>query len=212
LKGGEKVSILSSRPFFIFLSFGLVIFFFVFPIFAADQQSQQSNYVLGRSVMGSGGILNSSNTSFVSHGTAGQAVVGGMTGNNNFLLSGFWHLPHYTPVNIQQISPLEVPTNFELFQNYPNPFNPETTIKYALPNLSNIAIEIFDVIGRPLRKVVVNNQEPGFFEFRWNGEDANGQSVGSGIFFYRLTVFDQGMDSKSSKEVYQKTKKMFLVK
>jgi hypothetical protein len=212
LKGGEKVSILTFRPFLIFLFFVFLIIFVFFPIIASDQQSKQSNYFLGRSVMGSGGILNSSNTSFVSHGTAGQAVVGGMTGNNNLLLSGFWLLPHYTPVNIQQISPLEIPTNFELFQNYPNPFNPETTIKYALPNLSNIAIEVFDVIGRPLRTIVVNHQGPGFFEFRWNGEDANGQSVGSGIFFYRLTVFDLAMDGKNSKEVYQKTKKMFLVK
>jgi hypothetical protein len=212
MKGGEKVSILKTRSFFIFLSFGLLVVLIVFPTNASDQKNVENGYILGRSVMGSGGVLYSSNANFISHGTAGQAAVGGILGTNNLLLSGFWYLSYLVPVNIEQITPLQIPTNFELFQNYPNPFNPETTIRYALPNLSKVIIEIFDVIGRPLRKIVVNNQGPGYFELKWNGRDDNGQSVGSGIFFYRLTVFEETMDGHNGQAVYQKSKKMFLVK
>ena len=37
--------------------------------------------------------------------------------------------------------------NCALFLNYPNPFNPITTIKYSVPQSSNVVIKVFDILG-----------------------------------------------------------------
>jgi len=78
-----------------------------------------------------------------------------------------------------------------LAQNYPNPFNPETTIKYNLGKNSKGTINIYNLKGR-LIKTYNLQQKDG--EVVWNGKDSHGNSVSSGIYFYKLeTVTDSYM-------------------
>ncbi len=74
-----------------------------------------------------------------------------------------------------------LPEAFSLSQNYPNPFNPVTTIEYALPEMSEVELMIFDVLGRQLVTLVSDQQMAGRHEVSF---DASG--LPSGIYFYRI--------------------------
>jgi hypothetical protein len=75
-----------------------------------------------------------------------------------------------------------------LLQNYPNPFNPLTMIQYRLPEKDRVRLEIYDTAGREIACVVDGEQKAGSHSVRWEGKDASGRSVSSGVYFYRLTA------------------------
>jgi hypothetical protein len=89
----------------------------------------------------------------------------------------------------------------ELRANYPNPFNPETTIKCGMRNTEWGTIEIFNIKGQKVKTLFDGYLEAGEHSFVWNGDDENGRSVGSGIYFCRMTTKD-----------YSKVQKMILMK
>ncbi|MBD3217097.1 MAG: T9SS type A sorting domain-containing protein [candidate division Zixibacteria bacterium] len=90
----------------------------------------------------------------------------------------------------------KVPEEFTLGQNYPNPFNPNTNIRFALPTGSHVKIEIFNMLGQLVTVLVDEYLEAGVKEVSWNGVDASGEKVTSGIYLYRITA-DQFIDSKT---------------
>lgn len=83
-----------------------------------------------------------------------------------------------------------------LYQNYPNPFNPSTTITYTLPRETAVALDIYDVSGRKITCLVREKQSPGLHELRWDGCDMKGNSVGSGVYFCRLSAGKQTVTRK----------------
>jgi len=89
-----------------------------------------------------------------------------------------------------------IPEKFELFQNYPNPFNFGTLIKYALPEESEVKIVVYNLLGQKVRVLVEDVQEPGYYTISWNGKNDNSETVGSGIYFYRIQA---GSFSKTAK-------------
>jgi hypothetical protein len=76
----------------------------------------------------------------------------------------------------------------ELLPNVPNPFNPSTTLRYVVPARSHVTLAIYDVAGRLVTTLVDTDQSPGINEIEWNGTDANGNPVASGVYVSRLTV------------------------
>ncbi len=78
------------------------------------------------------------------------------------------------------------PWNFELERNYPNPFNSGTVIPFSLSGETEVHLQVFDVLGRPVVNLVVGRLQTGRYEANWDGRDAGGQLVPSGIYFYRL--------------------------
>lgn len=76
--------------------------------------------------------------------------------------------------------------SFALQQNVPNPFNPETTIRYQLAEPGNVSLTIYNTLGQAVRTLVDGYQPAGDRVVRWNGRDSRGQSVSSGLYFYRL--------------------------
>jgi len=87
---------------------------------------------------------------------------------------------------------LVIPTEFRLMQNYPNPFNNTTTIRYAVPEETDIQLEIFDISGRLVETLISQLHQPGFYDLKWSGRQA-----ASGIYFIKLeaakTVLTQKM-------------------
>lgn len=81
-----------------------------------------------------------------------------------------------------------VPSRFALEQNFPNPFNPETRISYQLPRQENTVLKIFNVNGQELRTLVNETQRAGSYSVMWDGKNARGLAVASGIYFYRLSA------------------------
>jgi hypothetical protein len=119
-------------------------------------------------------------------------------------------IPNYysNHVDFIPVSPVEVdesydqiPLTFVLSQNYPNPFNPGTTIRYELPEGSNVNLKVYNLLGIEIRKLVNEFQSAGFKTTYWDGKNNDGNSVSSGVYLY---VFK----SKS----FSQTKKMVLIR
>jgi len=66
-------------------------------------------------------------------------------------------------------------------KNYPNPFNPSTTINYSIPKQSNVALRVFDLLGREVATLVNNKQPQGNYELEFDATELK-----SGLYFYRL--------------------------
>ena len=79
------------------------------------------------------------------------------------------------------------PEEYRLEQNYPNPFNPNTTIQYTVPINRKVSIKIYNVNGQ-LVNTLVNNKlvSAGTHKVMWNGKNANGLQVSTGMYFYSL--------------------------
>jgi flagellar hook assembly protein FlgD len=73
-----------------------------------------------------------------------------------------------------------------LRQNRPNPFNPSTAIEFSLGNAAWTTVAIFDVRGRLLRTLLDEFMPAGVHAVAWDGVDADGNRVGSGVYFCRL--------------------------
>lgn len=94
------------------------------------------------------------------------------------------------------------PEAYALANNYPNPFNPATTIKYALPQAGMVQLEVYNVVGQVVRTLVAEQQNAGRYVVQWDASNNSGQSLSSGIYFYRLQA---GSD-------FLEVKKMLLLK
>ena len=80
-----------------------------------------------------------------------------------------------------------------LLPNYPNPFNPETWIPYRLATPADVSIAIYTADGKLVRTLDLGNQPVGIYESRsraayWDGKNALGEPVASGVYFYTLTA------------------------
>lgn len=93
----------------------------------------------------------------------------------------------------------ELPAAFALSQNYPNPFAAngsfgelETSIRFALPQESDVKLVVMDLNGRELATLVAGKKAAGEHVAQWEGRDDRGNRVASGIYFYRLTIATAG--------------------
>jgi len=82
-----------------------------------------------------------------------------------------------------------LPSTFELAQNYPNPFNPTTTIALDLPVGANYDLEVYNIAGQKVR-TFSGYSEAGTLEIVWDGKDASGSTVASGVYFYKVKAGD----------------------
>lgn len=88
-----------------------------------------------------------------------------------------------------------IPAEFALSQNHPNPFNPETEISFSLPERSQVSLVIYNILGEKVKILANGEMDAGTHSIHWNGRDEAGNSVASGVYFYRLktAMFDQTM-------------------
>ena len=83
-------------------------------------------------------------------------------------------------------APEAAPEAFGLDQCYPNPFNPATTIRYALPEGSNVSLVVYNLLGQQVRTLVSGAQGPGYHTAVWDGRDEAGRMAATGVYIYRL--------------------------
>ena len=92
----------------------------------------------------------------------------------------------FAGTGVQVTSATDVPetvTEFQLHQNYPNPFNPSTVIAYQIPEESHVRLNVYDVTGRRVSRLVDEVQTPGEYRVTWNASEMT-----SGIYIYRLSA------------------------
>jgi len=99
---------------------------------------------------------------------------------------------------LSTVEEMSVPTRYALSQNYPNPFNPETRISYDIVSSGMVSIVVYDILGRKIVDLVNESKVPGRYNVLWNGNDALGNPVGSGVYLYQLK---SGQFSKTRKMV-----------
>ena len=76
---------------------------------------------------------------------------------------------------------------FELRQNYPNPFNPSTNINFTIRENSHIKLEIYDVMGKLVSKLINTTLSAGTHFIEWNGKNQQNHNVGSGLYIAKLS-------------------------
>lgn|GEM_PF-1630628 len=79
-----------------------------------------------------------------------------------------------------------LPTEFSFRQNYPNPFNPTTTIRYGLPEASDVSLILYDITGKRVKTLVLLSQSAGWFDIEWNGLDDNGHPASAGTYIAKI--------------------------
>lgn len=78
------------------------------------------------------------------------------------------------------------PSAYSLAQNYPNPFNSSTQINFSLSKPTQIQLDIFSVLGTKIKTLQKGKYNAGVHLLTWDGKDAHGEPMVSGIYFYVL--------------------------
>jgi hypothetical protein len=100
------------------------------------------------------------------------------------------------------------PDAFTLSQNYPNPFNPQTSIMISLEEDAQVDLIIYNLLGEEITRLAASEYRPaGYYNFIWNGRNAMGTKVSTGVYFYHAMV-----RNAQGKTVLNKTKKMIFLK
>jgi len=108
-----------------------------------------------------------------------------------------WILNQATNITeVEEDNISETPSVYFLTQNYPNPFNPNTKIRYSIPQSSNVAIKVFDILGNEIETLVNGEKQTGTYEITWYAD-----GLPSGVYFYQLRARE-----------FVETKKMVLMK
>ena len=81
-----------------------------------------------------------------------------------------------------------IPTVYSLSHGYPNPFNPNITIPFGLPEPARTRLVVYDLLGREVIRLVDERREPGYYQVVWQGRDAAGRNVPSGIYIARIVT------------------------
>jgi hypothetical protein len=109
----------------------------------------------------------------------------GDPGNSDLVTSRYWALLNF----VSKLSGVArdnsgnfIPSQFALTQNYPNPFNPSTTIRFEVPQLSNVTLKVYNIVGQVVA-TLVNDQtmSAGKYQVDWNAS-----RLASGVYFYSL--------------------------
>lgn len=107
-----------------------------------------------------------------------------------------------SPSDISIISgDMETPNKFTLHQNYPNPFNTVTSLRYNLPEQSDVRIIIYDILGKQVITLINQSQDAGFKSVIWDATNDRGKPVSAGVYLYQIQTGE-----------FIQTKKMVLLK
>ena len=78
------------------------------------------------------------------------------------------------------------PLTYRLDQNFPNPFNPETRIYFEIPQMHQVKVAIYNVLGQKVRLLTNDQFNAGNHVINWDGRDDNGNIVPTGVYVYRI--------------------------
>ena len=104
-------------------------------------------------------------------------------------------------VYLQQLLVTARPEKTQLLANYPNPFNPETWIPYELATDTDVRLTIYNTQGVVIRTLQLGHQSAGYYTGRdraayWDGRNALGEQVASGLYFYQLETDEMSLMRK----------------
>lgn len=83
------------------------------------------------------------------------------------------------------------PSSFELFASYPNPFNPSTTVRFALPEASDVRLDIFNALGQRVATPLSRHLAAGQHSVTWHARSDQDVPLPSGLYLVRVTAAGQ---------------------
>lgn len=132
----------------------------------------------------------------------GQAGVHLVTGNLDSLACAYpdEDSPRVFPVDWLVVAGRgsDLPTTFAMESNYPNPFNATTVIPFQVPRAAPVALTVYNLLGQKVVTLVDATRATGYHRVSWDGRDAGGRPVSSGIY---LVVFSSGGFAQRGKMV-----------
>ena len=78
--------------------------------------------------------------------------------------------------------------SFSMHNPFPNPFNPIVSLSFEMYDSEIIDIMIYDILGRPVKKLLNKLQQPGYQRIYWDGTDESGSPVSSGTYVYSIRI------------------------
>lgn len=113
--------------------------------------------------------------------------------------SGNYHGPITVLVNLEAEQPgiPAIPQQTGLRTIYPNPFNPSTTISYGLDKTDSVNIKIFNSRGQLVRSLDEGLKTAGYYHLIWNGDDASGKSMPTGVYYIRMQAGHRSFHKKA---------------
>jgi parallel beta-helix repeat protein len=109
--------------------------------------------------------------------------------------------------NADEISEM-IPDKYELVGVFPNPFNPSTRIRYAIPQLSQIEVDIYNMLGQKVKGFRIDAQQPGIYDLVWDGMNDANVRVSSGLYIIQF----KATSLEDQTEVFGKSVKVTLLK
>lgn len=101
-----------------------------------------------------------------------------------------------------------VPLAYALEPNFPNPFNPQTQIRFQLPASGPVSLRVYDVLGQVVHTLVEDELPAGVHRAAWDGRDAQGRAVASGVYFYAL----EARASDATGRGFRQVRKLMLLR
>jgi hypothetical protein len=184
-----------------------LVLLFILVVSGFTQSS--TNYQIKKFVFDQAGAASQSTKHIVVDAMGQPSPVGEATNTNYIVSSGF--LGGGKPISsidVAETGEVVIPDEFKLCQNYHNPFNPETSIKYNMPQTSEVVLTIYNLQGYEVRCLVQGTKLAGYHTVHWDGQNESGQKIASGLYLYRIKVKTHGSD----RHTYIGSRKMLLMK
>lgn len=89
-----------------------------------------------------------------------------------------------------------LPKRYNLYQNYPNPFTSLTNIKYSIRKPGSVELNVYNIVGQLVKTLVNESQKAGNYSVTWNSRDDKSRVLSSGIYFVKLKVEDEFLQTK----------------
>jgi len=103
----------------------------------------------------------------------------------------------------------QLPENYEVGSAFPNPFNPSTNINLALPQVSEVSIEVLDILGRSVQRIEPGIYEAGYHKYIWHPSS----EVSSGLYIIRVLMISKEESFRSElPQQYHEAQKVLLVR
>jgi aminopeptidase N len=107
-----------------------------------------------------------------------------------------WVLKKARDVSSDNHPGLPIPNEYKITGIYPNPFNSQTTIEIELSFSAEIELQVYDVLGRAVKKIFSGRLYAGTRLLTWDGRGEDDKEVSSGTYFIMLSAKNQHSDKK----------------
>ena len=115
--------------------------------------------------------------------------------NLDFDGSSAFHGPISITVNLNDSGSPVIPVIQGISSIYPNPFNPNTAVRFGIVRPGNVKVAVYNTRGQIVRELFEGFRDQGTHTLQWDGTDANGSALPSGMYVIRMT---------SGTQVYQR--------